>query len=440
MGRELSVAGEPHPSHPSYQAALDFLIQRTTGKDRLGLDRTREVLRVMGDPHLRLRSFHVAGTNGKGSTVATLAALLRAKGLSVGVYSSPHLVDFTERILVNGAPVPPGEVVDFVERWTPEIERIGASFFEATTAFAFDWLARSAVDAAVIEVGLGGRLDSTNVITPLVAAVTSIGLDHTEYLGDTRELIAGEKAGIFKPGVPATIGEPDVEIRSLLAAQATANGASVARVLDDECRISDVEVGADGTSWTLTQRGGASARLRTALAGGHQARNASLALLTLDAAGPEWSVPLGEAGKALATVGLPGRFQTHGKYIFDVAHNADGMAVLVQTMGLVKPAAPVVALLNVLTDKDWRAMMEVLSRCVDHFVLTRSPSSPESRAWNPAEALAHAAERGWSATLEPDFGRALGAAAAAGATVLVTGSFHTVGDAMLALQVSPLAR
>ena len=439
MGRQLSGAPPKGQQHHSDPVALDFLVQRTTGKDRLGLDRSREVLRAMGNPHERLRSFHVAGTNGKGSTVATLAALLRAKGLRVGVYSSPHLVDFTERILVDGVPVPPDDVVAFVERWTPEIERIGASFFEATTAFAFDVLARAGVDAAVIEVGLGGRLDSTNVITPVVSAVTSIGLDHTEYLGDTRELIAGEKAGIFKPGVPATIGEPDVEIRSLLAAQAMSNGASVARVLDDEYRMTDIEVGPMGTSWTLSQGGGASARLHTALAGRHQARNASLALLTLDAAGAEWRVPLADAAAALATVRLPGRFQVHGRYIFDVAHNADGMAVLAQTMGLVQPARPVVALLNVLTDKDWQAMMTVLSRCVDHFVVTLSPSSPASRAWEPRAAFAFAQANGWSASLEPDFERALDAASRAGATVLVTGSFHTVGDAMVALQVNPLA-
>ena len=423
-----------------YREALDYLVARTTGKDKLGLERTQAVLRVMGDPHQRLKCLHVGGTNGKGSTVATLAALLRAKGLRVGVYSSPHLVDFRERILVDGAPVSEQELVAFVNTWTPAIEDIGASFFEATTAFAFDVMARAAVDVAVIEVGLGGRLDSTNVITPLVAGVTSIGVDHTEYLGDTKELIAGEKAGIFKPGVPAAIGEPNVEIRSLLAAQAMANGASAARVLDDEWSIRDVHVGADGTNWMLTLPDGQAARLRTALAGRHQARNASLALMMLDMAGPEWRMPLADAGAALARVRLPGRFQTYGKYIFDVAHNPDGVEVLVQTIGLVNPPRPVVAVLNVLTDKDWRAMMTGLARGVDRFILTRSPSSPESRAWDPHAAYAFAIEQGWDAECEPDFERALAAASELRATVLITGSFHTVGDAMQRLQVSPLAR
>ncbi len=143
-------------------------------------------------------------------------------------------MDFRERFLVNGRPVDEQFVVDFIQRWTPTVERIGATFFEATTAMAFDLFAREEVDAAVIETGLGGRLDSTNVLRPLASGVTSIGIDHTEYLGDTREEIAAEKAGIFKRGVPAVIGERDPTIRSLLADFATEHEAS--RILDVSAR------------------------------------------------------------------------------------------------------------------------------------------------------------------------------------------------------------
>lgn len=423
-----------------YRAALDFLVARTTGKDRLGLERTQAVLRALGDPHLALRTFHVAGTNGKGSVVATLTALLRARGLRVGSYTSPHLVDFRERILVDGAPVSEAALVEFVQRWTPEVERLGASFFEATTAFAFQALAAARVDVAIIEVGLGGRLDSTNVITPIVAGVTSIGLDHQEFLGETKEEIAGEKAGIFKPGVPAAIGELDPAIRALLARHARERGASAVRVMPDECRVERIDVDHTGTSFSLTNARGETARLHTPLAGRHQAHNAALALTMLDAAGDDWRVPLAEAAGSLPGVRLPGRFQEHGKFIFDVAHNADGMAVLGLTLEAVAPPTPVVALLNVLTDKDWRSMMTTLAPRVDRFVLTLAPTSPDSRAWDPAAAHAFAMERGWAATLQPDFDRALALADGLGATVLVTGSFHTVGDAMLRLRVSPLAR
>ncbi|HEX6315359.1 MAG TPA: Mur ligase family protein, partial [Gemmatimonadaceae bacterium] len=199
-----------------YRAALDYLFERTTGGSRLGLERTSALLAALGDPHLRLRVFHVAGTNGKGSVCATLEAILRARGLSVGKYTSPHLVDFRERFLVDGRAVDEAYVVDFISRWTPEVERTGATFFEATTAMAFDWFARSEVDVAVIETGLGGRLDSTNVVRPVAAGVTAIGIDHVEYLGTTRESIAFEKAGIFKGGAAAVIGEPDSSIADLL--------------------------------------------------------------------------------------------------------------------------------------------------------------------------------------------------------------------------------
>ena len=430
MGRELR----------DYRQALAYLFERTQGREKLGLDRMRDFLGVIGNPHERLRCFHVAGTNGKGSTAATLETLLRAQGLRVGKYTSPHLVDFTERIIVNGVPVASDAVVAFVERWTPDVDRTGASFFEATTALAFDYFADAGVDVAVVEVGLGGRLDSTNLITPLVAGVTNIGLDHTELLGDTKAQIAGEKAGIFKAGVPAVIGEADPAICAVLVAHARAHGAAPIRVVPVESRVSEIDVGPDGTLFTFAMAGGPPVRMRTSLAGRHQAANAAVALTMLDAAGPPWRRPAADMAAALPSVRLPGRFQTHGRYVFDVAHNADGMAVMEQTLQLVNPARPAVAVLNVLTDKDWRSMMTGLARFVDHLVLTLSPSTPASRAWDPAEAAAFARANGWAATLEPDFERALTTAASLGATVIVTGSFHTVGDAMLALNVNPLAR
>ena len=187
----------------SYSEAIQALFARTSGSIKPGLERTEELLARLGSPHRRLAAIHVAGTNGKGSVVATCEALLRARGFTVGRYTSPHLVDFRERITVNGHPISEKEVLDFLERWIPAAEEMGASFFEVTTALAFDWLARKGVDFGVIETGLGGRLDSTNVLQPRVATVTSIGLDHTDLLGDTLEAIAGEKAGIFKPGAPA---------------------------------------------------------------------------------------------------------------------------------------------------------------------------------------------------------------------------------------------
>lgn len=421
-----------------YRAALDYLFERTTGGSRFGLERTTALLAALGDPHLRLRVFHVAGTNGKGSVCATLEALLRHRGLRVGKYTSPHLVDFRERFLIDGRPIGEASVVEFIERWTPEVERIGATFFEATTAMAFDAFARAGVDAAVIETGLGGRLDSTNVVRPLVAGITSIGIDHVEYLGSTRESIAFEKAGICKPGVPVALGERNPAIAALLEEYAVARGAGPVVSVWRDAPPGNVQVSYAGTDFDV-RIGGTAGRLRTPLAGAHQASNTTLALLMLRAAGPEWAVTIDQAAEALPSVRLPGRFHREGRFIFDVAHNPDGAGVLAATVQAVQGPRPVAALLTVLTDKDWRGVMAALAPVVDVFVLTSAPTAPASRAWNPGEALAYAASRGWEAVLERDFDRAIEVASGLAATVLVTGSFHTVGDAMTRLQVDPLA-
>jgi dihydrofolate synthase/folylpolyglutamate synthase len=420
-----------------YASALDYLFARTTGTYKFGLERTHELLRELGDPHLAYPVIHIAGTNGKGSSVATADALLRARGLRVATYTSPHLVDFRERIVVGGVPVSEDEVVDFIERWTPVVERIGASFFEATTALAFLHFARAGADVAVVETGLGGRLDSTNVVVPRAAGVTSIGYDHTEYLGPTLEAIAREKAGIFKAGAPAVIGEPDAEVRGWLARDARAAGATPVRVVADDLEIAELTVTARGTRFRL--RGlGDDRTVETPLVGRHQAANFAFTLALLDAAGDPFRVSLAEAVETVGSVRLPGRFQRVGRWIFDVAHNADGARTVAASLASVQHEAPVVALLCVLADKDWRAMLDALAPVVSRFVLTNAPTAPTNRAWSLAEAVEYARERGYAADSEADFERALAHAEGAGGTVLVTGSFHTVGDAMARLQVSPL--
>lgn len=421
-----------------YRDALDFLFARTTGGSKFGLERTEAFLASLGNPHQRLHCFHVAGTNGKGSVCATLEALLRVRGRRVARYTSPHLVDFRERFLVNGDPVDEDWVVEFIGRWTPEVERIGATFFEATTAMAFAWFAEQEVDAAIIETGLGGRLDSTNVVQPLAAGVTTIGIDHVEYLGTTREQIAAEKAGIFKKGVPAVSGEPDGAIDALLLEHARAAGATPISSVWRDAPPRDVHVDPHGTAFTVTL-GGQPVELRTPLVGWHQASNAVLALLMLRDAGSDWAVASSEAAPALSRVRLPGRFQRVGRFIFDVAHNPDGAAVVAATIRAVGAVAPVAVLLTVLADKDWRGVMRALAPAVDVFVLTCAPTAPTSRAWHPDEALAFAQSEGWRAVLERDFDGALQLAQQLAATVLVTGSFHTVGDAMARLQVDPLS-
>jgi dihydrofolate synthase/folylpolyglutamate synthase len=396
------------------------------------------LLDTVGRPHERIRAFHVAGTNGKGSVSATLAEVLRREGLRVALYTSPHLVDFRERFLIDGVAITEADVTAWIHRRTPDVERLNATFFEATTTMAFELFAAAGVDVAVIEVGLGGRLDATNVLTPLVAGVASIGIDHVEFLGDTRERIAWEKAGIFKAGRPAVIGETDPHIRALLAQFARDAGATPVHVVADEYTVSDVVVEpSGGTTFSIAGADGRPTRLHTTLSGEHQATNAALAYAMLDVAGPPYTPTRAVMAEALATVFLPGRFQRVGAFIFDVAHNPDGATVLARTLAAVHPPRPIVAVLSVLNDKDWRGVMTALAGAVDRFVLTNAPTAPTIRAWRPDDALAFATAEGWAAEVAPDFDDALARANALAGTVLVTGSFHTVGDAMASLQLSP---
>ena len=204
----------------NYKDTLDYLYnsaplfqQIGAGAYKEGLENTWALDEHFGHPHRSFRSIHIAGTNGKGSCSHTLAAILQEAGYKVGLYTSPHLIDFRERIRVNGQPVPEAYVIRFVEEERAFFEPLHPSFFELTTAMAFRYFAEEKVDVAVVEVGLGGRLDCTNIIRPDLCIITNISLDHVQFLGDTLEKIAGEKAGIIKPGIPVVIGETTPETR-----------------------------------------------------------------------------------------------------------------------------------------------------------------------------------------------------------------------------------
>ena len=414
-----------------YKAALDALFARTGSTAKFGLDRTLRFLEMIGNPQSRFDSFHVAGTNGKGSVVATLSALLDAKGHRVGRYMSPHLIDFRERIGVDGRAIPEDYVIEFLERWSADAESLGATFFEITTAMAFHYFAHCNVDVAVVETGLGGRLDSTNVIESIATGITSIGLDHQEYLSDTEDSIAREKAGIIKQNRPCVIGPLSVEARKAVFDVARVRHSAVIEALNT-FKISDVRVTLNGTDFAMENRG-TSRVMRTGLTGSAQAANASVALAMLDAAGAAWAASLEEAAEILPRVKLPGRFQRLGNIILDVAHNPDGIRTVVSTLLAVEHEQDVVAVLGVLADKDWRGMMTELSRVSSRMILVSPPSAPENRAWSPQRAQEFALQNGIDAVVQPDFERAINEAKSIRGTVIVTGSFHTVGDALLIL-------
>lgn len=364
-------------------------------------------MRRLGNPERHYRIVHIGGTNGKGSVAVLIAEALRASGHRTALYTSPHLVDVRERMLVDGCPIPPTAFASWTNELVEMIEETGASFFEATTAIAFADFAARGTDIAVIEVGLGGRLDSTNVVRPAVSCVTQVALEHADYLGDSLESIAREKAGIAKPGVPFVVGEGDDGLAQLLSDVAVRAGAVVVRV-------------------PAQRRYDGPLRLR----GSHQRRNAVVAEAVLESL----PAPLRPGRAALeggfARAFLSGRFEARGKWIFDVAHNPPGIAALIETLGAHGPRRPFHALVGILQDKDWRTMLTSLKTVVDRLWVTQPPTAPSSRQWD-LEAVRRAF--GTQFRIEPDFDRALEGVQAGAETVLVTGSFHTVGDAMARL-------
>ena len=421
----------------SYLRALDYLYARTTGETRLGLERTKKLLEALGNPQDSLKFFHIAGTNGKGSVSAIMDRLLRRMGFRVGKYTSPHLVDFRERILIDGAMIDESVVTTFVNRRLPIVEQIGASFFEATTVMALDAFARAEVDVVVLETGLGGRLDATNVVLPCVATVTNVGMDHVEYLGGTIAEIAKEKAGIFKRGIPAVIGDPSVENQAILAEHARRNGSHRIHLVPSEYRARTVSATKSGSEFDFEYES-ATVRIKIGLRGKHQVANACTGIASLMAAGASFSPGRQLLSSALTDLELAGRCQISGDVLFDVAHNPDGMRVLVEALLDHFGSEPYRILLCIMSDKDWRSMIEILAPVSEQLVLTIAPSAPATRHWNLDEVAAFAADKRISCVIEPDFDVALRTITGQAGKKLITGSFHTVGDAMYRLQVSPL--
>lgn len=423
-------------SELSYPELIRELFPRLTGGIRWGLDRTRALLANVGNPHQAYRSIHVGGTNGKGSVAATLAAVL-GHTRRVALYSSPHLCSFRERMQIDQQAISEAAIVAAARKLWPAVQAQQPSFFEATTAIAFLAFAEAGVELAVVEVGLGGRLDATNVIDPELAVITNIALDHADYLGDTIPAIAREKAGIIKSGVPLLTAEPDPDVLALFRARAEACHAPMHVLSSEEVR--DVDFDLTGTTFTIEWRG-RERSFRTPLIGRHQAMNTALALRSIDIALP-LDLDIQAIHAALAGIDWPGRLQIEDvagqRWVFDVAHNVAGVHALTEAVRSLALPRPLVLVLGILGDKDWRAMLPPLFALADETILTIPPTAPGNRAWDPQHALQFAA--GARARVVTDFREAMEAAhsSAAAGTVLVTGSFHTVGDALICLRRTP---
>lgn len=422
------------------QSELDRLLDRPVGHIRWGLERISRMLADLGDPHLAYDSLHVGGTNGKGS-VCAIAAAIAGDERPMGLYTSPHLSSFAERIRINGVDAAADLLERCAARVAPLAEREGATYFEAATALAFLAFAEAGVELAAVEVGLGGRLDATNVLRPEGCAIVTVGLDHCEYLGHSLGEIAGEKAGILKPGVPTVLGELPAEARRVVETKAREVGAPL-YWLGRAARVADVRVHADGTEFTYHSPSWPDGvNLEIPLPGAHQAHNAAVALLLLERVGRLPDAP--RLQDLIARVWWPGRVETREdgrvNWILDVAHNPAGASALMRTLGELRPRRPLVILTAMLARKAWPAMLDVLREPADAMVLTIADSHPAGEAWDLEEARAYLARAGGGRgrearprAVEPAAGVAQAVERASelaeGGTVVVAGSCYLVGD------------
>jgi dihydrofolate synthase/folylpolyglutamate synthase len=406
-----------------------------------GLERTEQALAALGDPHRQYRTLHVGGTNGKGSVTSTVGAILQRGGRRTGCYTSPHLCSIRERMLIDGRPIPEPDLLAYAEAVQDPVVRYGLTFFEAVTVLAMYAFARENVDVAVMEVGLGGRLDSTNVIRPEVTAVTNVAMDHSDFLGNTLDAIAREKAGIMKAGVPFVTAEDSPELLELFRELAREAGAPFTRLHPEVIR--EVEVSREHTELRMQTRAWGELTLRTPLVGHHQATNAALTVEILEHLEPGLRPSAEEIVEGMKAVVYHGRDEiahVEGRtWLFDVAHNTAGILSLVDTIDRLDLPRPLVAVVGVLGDKDWRSMLPPLLSRTDAAFLTNPPSAPPGRRWDPV-AAADLVDGLTVVRVVEDFVQAVRRAeeSAGEGTIVVTGSAHTVGPAMSLLGLDPL--
>ncbi|PPL04567.1 bifunctional folylpolyglutamate synthase/dihydrofolate synthase [Parapedobacter indicus] len=430
----------------NYEEAVDYLYARLPMFTRDGvsafkkdLTNTWQLCEALNNPQERFRSLHIAGTNGKGSTSHMLAAILQAAGYRTGLYTSPHLLDFRERIRIDGALVSKQSVTDFINQHRPLIESIQPSFFEVTVAMAFDYFAREKVDIAVIETGLGGRLDSTNVINPLLSIITNIGYDHTNMLGNTLQEIAGEKAGIIKSGVPVVVGEWQPEVSGTFERIASEKKSPLVYA-SLEWRVRPTQNGQAYQYLEAIHRGEPNGSCYALdLKGRYQAKNLPAVLMAVEILRSKgFSIEEVQVKQALKQVqrvtGLMGRWQTLASaplIICDTGHNVDGWHEVLANIA-VTPHSRLHMVLGVMRDKDLDKMLPLLPEDARYYFC--EVAMP--RALPAAELLAAAAMHGLDGEARSSVADALQAAqqhAAEDDLIFIGGSTFIVADALLAL-------
>ena len=439
----------------SYQKAIDYLFERTDYEKQqrlrynvttFNLKRMYDLLSLLGDPHTKIRTVHIGGTKGKGSTATMLAKMLEANGYNVGLYTSPHVVHLHERITVNSEMISEKQMRDLLNRIYAPVEKMSKTdqptFFEIMTALAFMHFVDMSVDIAVVETGLGGRLDSTNVIQPDVVGITSLSIDHSQLLGNTIDLIAGEKAGIFKRGVPAITVQQDPLAMQVLKSRAVAIEAPLSITGDDidfSLRFETSREHGPHTRICLTTPTSKFEHLRVPLHGKHQAINCGLALAMLDKLkSMGYEIDNKKAADGLHSVSLTGRMEMiwhDPRIMIDAAHNAASIKALIHAIGQNIPYDSMVVIFGCNSDKDIRGMLEKLQYGADKVIFTRS-NSP--KATSPEElADIYAEICGKMCQTAASLGQALLLAKSAVSKedlICITGSFYLIGEAKMRFQ------
>jgi len=367
----------------TYQETLEFLYTRHAKDMKLGLEHIRELLKRLDHPEQKFKSIHIAGTNGKGSTAAILESILREAGYRTGLFTSPHLIDLRERIKVSGECIPKEEVIYYIDRIMPHVEETQASFFEIITAMGFLYFSHQQVDIAVIETGLGGRLDATNTITPEVSVITEIGLDHIKILGKKMEAIAAEKAGILKDSVPAVIGSRNVSVKRFYQNLAAERSYSL-HFVDNDTSVDRIRCSEQCTRFNLKTRHNKYRNLKSNLLGEHQVENSATAISVIEVLNEKgWKIEETAIRCGLQKTVWRARLelvQIAPKVLLDSAHNPMGTQRLVHALNRIFRYDKLILVFGVLEDKDYKAMCRELIPLADHIVLTKPNND---RALNP---------------------------------------------------------
>jgi dihydrofolate synthase/folylpolyglutamate synthase len=420
-----------------YAGFTDWMFRLERFGIKLGLENITELLSRIGDPHKELRSVHVTGTNGKGSVCAFVQQMLMAHGLRVGLYTSPHLVDFRERIKVGNDEISEQDVLRIglelkkvAEAMASEDNEKQLTFFEFTTGLAFEYFRERKIDILVAEVGMGGRLDATNVLKPDVSVITRIGLEHTAYLGTTIQDIAREKAGIIKPGVPVVTCERNADALAVIAAACKKKGCRLIRIGED-FEVANIRQTLNGTEFEY--QGLKNLKLRTRLLGGYQADNAAAALATIETL-HDWGVHVDaeEERKGIMETQWPGRLEIVSReplVILDGSHNPDGVSTTVRVL-VDLGVTPLTFVLGCMDDKDTMGIVRAIEPVSSKIICTQSSYK---RALS-AKALAQIVGQGYDGPVEIE-GRSedafeAGLESRLGKGVCIIGSLYLVGEAI----------